>query len=145
MVLGLRSSPQGTSLTGPFNWSNQSAKEHYRWQSLRSLHSSISCLDLICVNTLRVGEPLAHFTLSRISCLPISPLDTNATSTAYFFCHDIWNDNVPKLNFPKFFSLARNGNISIRKALDSPWLSDNFHLPLTVQAHQQFPALSILL
>lgn len=57
---------------------------------------------------------------------------------------DIWGDGVLKLALPELFSFARNANISVRKALDAHQFTDNFHLPLSRQAHLQFLELTDL-
>jgi hypothetical protein len=63
-------------------------------------------------------------------------------STALFWT-DSWNGSPLALEFPELFSFAKADGISFKKALSHPQLIQNFHVPLTTQAHQQFQQLSV--
>ena len=61
-----------------------------------------------------------------------------------FFLEDLWGGRVLKLDFPELFSFARNKllTLGIAKNLKSQQL---FHLPLSVEAFQQYNLLRNIL
>jgi hypothetical protein len=54
---------------------------------------------------------------------------------------DLWADQVLEQAFPELHSFARNELISVRQACQIQELHDLFHLPLSVEAFQQFQEL----
>lgn len=63
-------------------------------------------------------------------------------STVLFWT-DSWNGSPLASEFPELFSFAKADGISFKKALSHPQLIQNFHVPLTTQAHQQFQQFSV--
>ena len=61
------------------------------------------------------------------------------------FWSDLWNDNILESKFPRFYSFARNKNISVAKFLSNNTLEAQFHLPLSEQAFQEFRSLQDLI
>lgn len=55
-----------------------------------------------------------------------------------FFWTDLWHSNCLHIKFPHLFSYARNTEILVHNALQIEYLEDLFHLPLSVQAYEQF-------
>jgi len=66
-----------------------------------------------------------------------------AEGTTVLFWTDSWNGQTLASACPELYSFAKNKGISFKKALSRPQLIQNFHLPLTIQAHQQFQGLII--
>ncbi|TVU31706.1 hypothetical protein EJB05_23404, partial [Eragrostis curvula] len=60
------------------------------------------------------------------------------------FWHDVWNGLLLSRQFPELFSFAKSKNISVQKALQTELIS-LFHLPLSVEAYNQFQQLDILM
>jgi len=58
-----------------------------------------------------------------------------------FLWQDLWADQVLEQAFPKLHSFAKNELISFRQACQIQELHDLFHLPLSVEAFQQFQEL----
>ncbi|CAO2177232.1 unnamed protein product [Urochloa humidicola] len=50
---------------------------------------------------------------------------------------DKWNGNSPAVDYPELLSFAKNKHISFQLAVSKPRFIQNFHLPLSIQAHQQ--------
>lgn len=59
-----------------------------------------------------------------------------------FFWKDIWNNRQLEHEFPILFSFAKNKDITIQSFLTAQDLSQKFHLPLSVQAMQEWEGLS---
>jgi hypothetical protein len=57
------------------------------------------------------------------------------------FWQDKWNDQVLQHDFPELFSFAINQTATVKTILNSQQLENNFHLPLSPEAHYQFLAL----
>lgn len=55
-----------------------------------------------------------------------------------YFGTDLWHSNCLHLIYPHLFSFARDTEISVHNAIQSEYLEDLFHLPLSVQAYEQF-------
>jgi hypothetical protein len=69
-----------------------------------------------------------------------------ASATAHdgssiLFWQDKWNDHVLLQDFPELFSFATNPAATVKTVLNSQQLENNFHLPLSSEAHHQFLAL----
>jgi hypothetical protein len=69
-----------------------------------------------------------------------------ASATAHdgssiLFWQDKWNDHVLQHDFPELFSFATNPVATVKTVLNSQQLENNFHLPLSSEAHHQFLAL----
>lgn len=50
---------------------------------------------------------------------------------------DSWNGQNLSLAYPELFSFAKDKLITFQKATACPQLIQNFHLPLSIQAHTQ--------
>lgn len=61
-----------------------------------------------------------------------------ADGSTVLFRTDLWNNIVPSMAFPELFSFAKNKFISYKTIANRPNFIQNFHLPLSTQAHQQF-------
>jgi hypothetical protein len=51
---------------------------------------------------------------------------------------DKWNGHTLQQDFPELFSFARKTNVTVKAILHNNQLECNFHLPLSLEAHQQF-------
>lgn len=67
---------------------------------------------------------------------------TTQNGATILFWQDLWNDNIPKLLFPKLFPFAKDPLITVNEAGVLTQLSDHFSLPLSLEAFQQFQQLS---
>jgi hypothetical protein len=67
-----------------------------------------------------------------------------ATGDTVLLWSDKWNGNTPAQLFPELFSFAKNPAITFQDAVNKPLFLNNFHLPLSAQAHDQLQQLSIL-
>jgi hypothetical protein len=54
------------------------------------------------------------------------------------FWQDLWNGQILQQQSPELFSFALNPNATVKAVLNAPQLAQNFHLPLSWEAHQQF-------
>jgi hypothetical protein len=54
------------------------------------------------------------------------------------FWLDNWKDNCVQHTLPHLFSYARNQFMSVREVIESEFLEDLFHLPLSQQAYSEF-------
>lgn len=57
--------------------------------------------------------------------------------SSVIFWQDLWNGQVTAQAFPELFSFAKDPWISYRNMLQLSSPSQHFHLPLSIQAHQQ--------
>jgi len=57
------------------------------------------------------------------------------------FWEDTWNNRLLKQSFPRLYSFARNKNISVAKFLQNNDMQEQFHIPLSVEAFQEFQEL----
>ena len=57
------------------------------------------------------------------------------------FWEDTWNNILLKQSFPRLYSFARNKNISVAKFLQNNDMQEQFHIPLSVEAFQEFQEL----
>ena len=62
-----------------------------------------------------------------------------------YFWEDLWSSNVLAAMFPELHSFAKNKNLSLQGFLSHEDSASLFHLPLSVQAYQQFLELLSLL
>jgi hypothetical protein len=54
------------------------------------------------------------------------------------FWLDIWNDHLLQNKLPRLFSFAKNKTISVAQFLLNNSIEQQFHLPLSVQAFQEY-------
>jgi hypothetical protein len=54
------------------------------------------------------------------------------------FWSDVWNDHLIQQKLPRFYSFAKNKNISVFAFLQNDSLEAQFHLPLSDQAFQEY-------
>lgn len=57
---------------------------------------------------------------------------------------DLWNGHYLQQELPRLYSYAKNIKISVAKYLSNQAIEENFHLPLSMEAHQEWQALSAL-
>lgn len=63
---------------------------------------------------------------------------TVSDGTTVLFWKDLWNGQVPSQAFPELYSFAINKCITVNQATNALNFIQNFHLPLSIQAHQQY-------
>jgi hypothetical protein len=61
------------------------------------------------------------------------------------FWDDLWLGLVPKLAFPELYSFAKKPNVTVATAKANQSLIQDFHLPLSTEAYQQFIQLESML
>jgi hypothetical protein len=61
-------------------------------------------------------------------------------STVHFWT-EVWNGNLLQHKFPRLFSYAKNQNISVADFIHNNNFQQQFHLPLSVQAFQEYQAM----
>ena len=57
--------------------------------------------------------------------------------TAYFW-NDLWAEELMQHKFPHLFSYVINKRLTIHQVISRDYLEDLFHLPLSMEAHEQF-------
>ena len=60
------------------------------------------------------------------------------------FWQDNWGHGTIKDKFPELFSYSSNVNLTIKEFLQATYIVENFHTPLSTQAHQQFQDLQAI-
>jgi hypothetical protein len=58
---------------------------------------------------------------------------------------DVWNDHLLQNKFPKLYSFAKNKEISVAQFLLNNQIENQFHLPLSEQAFQEYQDLQQLI
>jgi hypothetical protein len=61
------------------------------------------------------------------------------------FWSDVWNDLLLEKKIPRLYSYAKNKNISVAMFILNNRIEDQFHLPLSVQAFQEYQQLQQVL
>jgi hypothetical protein len=61
------------------------------------------------------------------------------------FWQDIWNNCILQQAFPRLFSYAKNKSISVANFLTNNNIQDQFHIPLSIQAFQEYQQLQVLI
>jgi hypothetical protein len=54
------------------------------------------------------------------------------------FWEDMWNRGTPAHQYPELFFFACNSKLTVKEAIQKEQLIENFQLPLSVQAYEQF-------
>jgi hypothetical protein len=67
----------------------------------------------------------------------ISSVNVGNCSTALFWS-DSWKNQLLDSSFPRLFSFVRDKLQSVKEFLEKDSMMDNFHLPLSIEAHQEF-------
>jgi hypothetical protein len=67
----------------------------------------------------------------------ISSVNVGNGSTALFWS-DSWKNQLLDSSFPRLFSFVRDKLQSVKEFLEKDSVMDNFHLPLSIEAHQEF-------
>jgi hypothetical protein len=65
--------------------------------------------------------------------------------TTVLFWQDIWNNCILQQTFPRLFSYAKNKSISVANFLMNNNIQDQFHIPLSIQAFQEYQQLQVLI
>jgi hypothetical protein len=65
--------------------------------------------------------------------------------SSVLFWSDLWKDNLFDSSFPRLFSYPKDKLQSAKDFFEMESVLDNFHLPLSVQAHDELAALQPLL
>jgi hypothetical protein len=79
-----------------------------------------------------------HFTPAKYGRSPDNP-------SAVLFWSDVWNDLLLQNKFPRLYSYAKNRNISVAQFLLNNHIEEQFHLPLSIQAFQEYQQLQDLI
>jgi hypothetical protein len=58
--------------------------------------------------------------------------------SSVLFWTDVWNDQRLCQKFPRLFSYANNKNVSVAQFLMHNQIEAQFHIPLSVQAFQEY-------
>jgi hypothetical protein len=58
---------------------------------------------------------------------------------------DLWNGSIMQHTYPHLYSFAKDNQVTVKTVLELDSLEEHFHLPLLVEAHQQFCELDISL
>jgi hypothetical protein len=66
---------------------------------------------------------------------------TVGNGTSVMFWSDVWNEHHLQQKFPRLYSYAKNKNISVAGFLLNNNIQDQFHLPLSVEAFQEYQEL----
>jgi len=66
---------------------------------------------------------------------------TLGNGTSVFFWLDVWNDYYLKDSLPRLFSFAKNQKISVAQFLSEENMDNNFYLPLSQQANEEYQQL----
>jgi hypothetical protein len=61
------------------------------------------------------------------------------------FWSDIWNDHLLQDKFPRLFSFAKNKKISVAQFLQNNTIEEQFHLPLSIAAFQEYQQMQALI
>jgi hypothetical protein len=61
------------------------------------------------------------------------------------FWSDVWNDNLLQHKFPRLYSYAKNKKISVAQFLTQNQVQDQFHLPISAQAFQEYEQLQLII
>jgi hypothetical protein len=67
----------------------------------------------------------------------ISSVNVGNGSSALFWS-DSWKNQLLDSSFPRLFSFVRDKLQSVKEFLEKDSVLDNFHLPLSIEAHQEF-------
>ena len=65
--------------------------------------------------------------------------------TTVLFWHDIWNGHCLQQKFPRLFTYAKNDKISVAAFLRNNIINDQFFLPLSEEAFQEYQELQTIL
>jgi hypothetical protein len=65
--------------------------------------------------------------------------------TTVMFWSDVWNDLLLQNHFPRLYSFAKNKQILVAQILLNNSIQEQFHLPLSVQAFQEYQDLQQLI
>jgi hypothetical protein len=65
--------------------------------------------------------------------------------SSVLFWSDLWKDDLLDTNFPRLFSFAKDKLQSVKEFFEMESVLDSFHLPLSVQAHDELTSLQLLL
>jgi hypothetical protein len=66
---------------------------------------------------------------------------TIGNGTSVMFWSDVWNEHHLQQKFPRLYSYAKNKYISVAQFLLSNNSQEQFHLPLSVEAFQEYQEL----
>jgi hypothetical protein len=61
------------------------------------------------------------------------------------FWSDVWNDHLLQNKYPRLYSFAKNKQITVAQFLLNNQIESQFHLPLSVQAFQEYQDLQQLI
>jgi len=55
-----------------------------------------------------------------------------------FFWSDLWGNDVLQQKYPHLYSFVQDATMTVQQVVNTEYLEDLFHLPLSNQAYQQF-------
>jgi hypothetical protein len=74
----------------------------------------------------------------------IAKVDFGPEDTILFW-HDLWNEQVLKLTYPRLHSFAKSDKVSLKSILQLDNIQNHFNLRLSKEAYEQFCDLNVLL
>jgi hypothetical protein len=77
-------------------------------------------------------------------CRSITKCEVGNGSSVLFWS-DLWKDNLFDSSFRRLFSYAKDKFQSVKEFFERESVLDNFHLPLSVQAHDELADLQVIL
>jgi hypothetical protein len=60
------------------------------------------------------------------------------------FWKDLWDSECPMHKYPHLLTFAKNTELSVHQVMETEFLEDLFHLPLSQQAFSEFESLEVL-
>jgi hypothetical protein len=63
---------------------------------------------------------------------------TIGNGSTIMFWLDIWNEQLLQQKHPRLYSYAKNKNTSVAQFLQNNRIEEQFHLPLSVQAYEEY-------
>jgi hypothetical protein len=61
------------------------------------------------------------------------------------FWSDMWNGRILQILYPHLYSFSKNSKVSVRYVLELERLQDQFHLPLSEEAYQEYYELEVMM
>jgi hypothetical protein len=77
-------------------------------------------------------------------CRSITKCEVGNGSSVLFWS-DLWKDDLLDSSFPRLFSYAKDKLQSVKEFFDMESVLESFHLPLSVQPHDELASLQLLL
>lgn len=119
---------------------------------MKMVHKSYNCMDIPWVKLVwesyyQQGLPPtqpAHCSFWWRGCLKLIPKFKElascvpASGHTILFWEDIWKEQALKFNWPHLYSFCKSPSLSMQLVLNTSDISSMFHLPLSLEAFEQF-------